>query len=106
MTPAEHDRLVYEPPAAGVDSLYMFALTGQFLNNYRKACFDQNLKSLLPKMKVWMVTGDATASFSIVSLWAIQDDDAQRGGNNVNYKVLPGTNHFVSCCPLLLQAIH
>jgi pimeloyl-ACP methyl ester carboxylesterase len=67
---------------------------------YKAAMFDGVVKDRLPHMKRWLLVGDATLTICISALWSVQEDDKARGGGNANYKVLPGQNHFVSCCSI------
>ena len=66
---------------------------------YETATFDKTIRARLPRMQIWQITGDATVSFCLAALWSIEDDDKAHGGNNVNYKMLPGMSHFVSLSP-------
>ncbi|KAF8649634.1 hypothetical protein AX16_005722 [Volvariella volvacea WC 439] len=97
MTSSEMSKVVYEDSVNLGEGLYLFFLGPQFLANYQKACYDKAIRSLLGRMQIWMVTGDATASFSIASLWSIEDDELARGsrGSFIKYKILNGANHFV-----------
>ena len=47
-------------------------------------------------MKVIVFSGDETASFSIPSQWAVEDDDKAAGGGFVAVRWIPGFNHLVS----------
>ncbi|KZT03859.1 uncharacterized protein LAESUDRAFT_738141 [Laetiporus sulphureus 93-53] len=73
----------------------MFVCMPQAVARYRRACFDRSLRALLPKMKVWCFTGDATSWSQIDAFWLIEKDNADRGGGFINFKVLPGLNHFM-----------
>lgn len=64
---------------------------------YKAVMFDRAVRDELPHMKIWLTIGDASLPFCISALWSIQDDEKIHGGD-INYKVLPGMNHFVSCC--------
>lgn len=64
--------------------------------NYKAVLFDRAVRDRLPRMNNWLFIGDASSSYCISVLWSVQDDDEAYGGGNVNYKVLPGMNHFVS----------
>lgn len=77
----------------------LFTLQAQELANYRKACFDKNIREKLPKMKITMFTGDATSSFSIAAYWQMQEDDKAHGGGLIHFRLISGANHFV--CILL-----
>ncbi|TFK73511.1 hypothetical protein BDN72DRAFT_893921 [Pluteus cervinus] len=98
MTPQQVSHVVFQPaadPTTGPDFLFMIKLVPQFLTQYKKALYDKTLRGLFPNMKVWMVTGDATASFSLAAMFSMKIDDKAAGGNNVKYKVVSGTNHFI-----------
>ncbi|KAF8655200.1 hypothetical protein AX16_003232 [Volvariella volvacea WC 439] len=97
MTEDEIPKLIYEDALALGDGLLALVRNQIYLANYQKVVFDQSFRALFRNMQVWMVTGDATASFSISALWSVQDDELARGalGSFVNYKTLKGANHFV-----------
>lgn len=96
MTDAQVAAMTNPATAAGSDELIILNLQPQLLISYRKALFNNTIRSFLPKMKVMEFTGDTTAEFGIVAFWSIQDDDAAAGGGLVNFNLVPGINHFVS----------
>ncbi|KAH9918265.1 Alpha/Beta hydrolase protein [Fomitopsis serialis] len=77
------------------ESAIMLSTMPQALAMYRRACFDRAARAQLSELNVWFLTGDVTCSFSIAAFWAIQDDDNERGGGFVHYKMIPGVNHFM-----------
>ncbi|KAH9918268.1 Alpha/Beta hydrolase protein [Fomitopsis serialis] len=77
------------------ESKIMVSVTSQSLAMFRKACFDPDVRARLPELKIWTLAGDATVSFAIASFWTIQDEDKERGSGFVNYKMIPGANHYV-----------
>lgn len=87
--------IVYQPPASTSDMLFMIRFSEQLLASHRKAFFDKNLRQLVPRMKVWAFTGDSTASFSLPSFWALQEEDEAAGGGRINFKIVKGVNHFM-----------
>ena len=102
-----HDHLseiLYPPPVTeGSDSYLMGNFESQLLANYRKACFDHATRVLLPKMKIWELSFDASVPDCIFALWDIQDDNTAHGGDLVNFEVVHGANHFVSVFPLFFD---
>lgn len=60
----------------------------QLLANYRKACFDHATGVLLPKMKIWELSFDASVPDCIFALRDIQDDNTAHGGDLVNFEVV------------------
>ncbi|TFK51613.1 hypothetical protein OE88DRAFT_1628739 [Heliocybe sulcata] len=73
----------------------MFTTMAQANGIYTKACFDTEIRRMLPKMKVSLLCGDATCSYSITGMWSIEDDDKKNGGGFVHVKSIPGANHFM-----------
>ncbi|KAM5543809.1 hypothetical protein V8D89_002426 [Ganoderma adspersum] len=94
MSDAELARTVYEPSALGSDMTFMISSAPQIAAAYRKAMFDRGLRALVPRMRAVVFSGDATASFSIPSQWAVEDDDKAAGGGFVAVKWIPGFNHL------------
>ena len=95
MSDAELARSVYEPSAFGSDMAFMIFSAPQIAATYHKAVFDKALRALVPRMRVVVFSGDSTASFSIPSQWAVEDDDKAAGGGFVAVKWIPGFNHLV-----------
>ncbi|KAF9801423.1 hypothetical protein IEO21_10112 [Rhodonia placenta] len=87
--------IVYQPPASTSDMLFMIRFSEQLLASHRKACFYENLRQLVPRMKIWALTGDSTASFSLPAFWALQEEDEAVGGGRINFKIVKGVNHFM-----------
>ena len=103
MSGAELARTIYEPSAFGSDMAFMIFCAPQIAATYHKAVFDKAVRALMPKMKVVVFSGDETASFSIPSQWAIEDDDKAAGGGFVSVKWVAGFNHLV--CASLASAL-
>ncbi|OCB85143.1 hypothetical protein A7U60_g7768 [Sanghuangporus baumii] len=73
----------------------MFVTMPQANAIYNKACFNSDVKKSVPRMKISLITGDVTCSFSLNALWSIEDDDKKNAGGNVRFEVIPGANHFM-----------
>ena len=84
MSDAELARSVYEPSAFGSDMAFMIFSAPQVAAVYKKAVFDKGLRALVPRMRVVVFSGDSTASFSIPSQWAVEDDDKAAGGSSLS----------------------
>ncbi|TFK25434.1 hypothetical protein FA15DRAFT_617744 [Coprinopsis marcescibilis] len=83
-------------PLAGSDGLLMAKpLAAQLEANYRKACFDSEVRSIFPHLKVIEVARDMGPAVGVIAFWKIQDDDAAHGGGHVAFDVMKGANHFV-----------
>ena len=95
MSDAELARALYEPSAFGSDLAFMLFSGPQIAATYHKAVFDKAARALVPRMRVVVFSGDQTASFSIPSQWAVEDDDKAAGGGFVAVKWIPGFNHLV-----------
>ncbi|THH19421.1 hypothetical protein EW146_g1768 [Bondarzewia mesenterica] len=95
MSSVEIADIIDEGPNSTVETPFALNFMTQALAVYNKATFDKSTRALLPHLKVWEISGDATASFSLAALWSMQDDDKAHGGNNINYKIVPGANHFM-----------
>ncbi|KAK0477400.1 Alpha/Beta hydrolase protein [Armillaria novae-zelandiae] len=77
------------------DMQFLMGCYKQLLPSYRKAFFDPNV---FPTMKRSVLCGDKTCAFALAALWAMQDDEKEQkaeGANAINYKILPGANHFI-----------
>ncbi|KAI0064166.1 hypothetical protein BV25DRAFT_1853507 [Artomyces pyxidatus] len=62
---------------------------------YRKACFEREVRTRLPHMKVTHLCGDKTISSALATLWGVQDDAEVDGGNMVEFNLVPDANHFM-----------
>ncbi|KAH9933383.1 uncharacterized protein B0H18DRAFT_983406 [Fomitopsis serialis] len=72
-------------------------LRGMFASSlpaFRKACFDRDVRSLLPEMKIWHLGCDAAPSFGISAYFDILADHEANGGGLINFRMIPGGNHF------------
>ncbi len=82
---------------AGTDLPFLAAFQNQLLISCRKALFNVDVVKVFPHMKRSFLVGDKTAAFGFAGIWALQDDEKINGGTiPVVYKVIKGTNHFVS----------
>lgn len=81
---------------AATDLLFLLGCYKQLLPAYRRAFFDPKV---FPAMKRSVLCGDKTSAFALAALWAVQDDEKDQkveGAKAIDYKILPGANHFVS----------
>ncbi len=81
---------------AATDLLFLLGCYKQLLPAYRRAFFDPKV---FPAMKRSVLCGDKTSAFALAALWAVQDDEKEQkveGAKAIDYKILPGANHFVS----------
>ena len=83
-------------PYIAFDNPFLASCRPQANAVYKAAMFDRVVRDQLPHMKRWLLVGDASLPICISAWWSLHDDDNAHGGDNVNYKVLPGQNHFVS----------
>ncbi|TFK25436.1 hypothetical protein FA15DRAFT_703697 [Coprinopsis marcescibilis] len=97
--PANHAHV--DPASTASDGLlYSKALAAQLEANYRKACFDSEVRSIFPHSKVIEVARDMAPAVGVIAFWKIQDDDAVHGGGHVAFDVIRGANHFAQWdCP-------
>lgn len=97
MSKNELARMVHPRKTPGADLLLVSGASSRVLNaSYKKACYDPTVRTQLPSMKVWVVNGDSSASICVAAFWAVEDDDKARGGGCVNFRMVPGGNHFAS----------
>lgn len=73
----------------------MFTTQAQANAIYRKSLLHEGVRATMPRLKVSLLTGDATCSFSLNALWSIHDDDEKNGGGFVRFSIIPGVNHFM-----------
>ena len=93
MSPEEFSTIVDET----VSELEVMAFCGKQSNdNYLKVCFDKATRLAVPHLSIHALCGTKGPSFSPAAFWDMQNDDNTRGGGHINFKVIPGTNHFVS----------
>ena len=97
MSSDEATDMIDTRPYNAFDNPFLASCRPQANAVYKAAMFDGIVRDQLPHMKRWLLVGDASLPICISALWSVQDDDRAHGGDNVNYKVLPGQNHFVSC---------
>jgi hypothetical protein len=96
MSAKESRNIIDLGPSPTFDMPLLMDLPQQNHESYIAATFDSAVRGQLPRMKVWLLVGDASLPFCIAALWSVQDDDKARGSGNVNYEVLHDVNHFVS----------
>ncbi|EMD39248.1 hypothetical protein CERSUDRAFT_47214 [Gelatoporia subvermispora B] len=77
------------------DMQYFLTCGPQLPASYRKACYDPQVRSSFPRLKVWEICGEATLSHCWVAYWAIEDDNTTHGGDMVHFKVIDRANHFM-----------
>ncbi|KAF8074541.1 hypothetical protein FPV67DRAFT_1559307 [Lyophyllum atratum] len=77
------------------DLPFLFHFANQLKASYRRAFYAPGTLEAFPKMKLTFLCGDKTGAFGIAGMWAVQDDEKEADGKKaVNYKVVPGINHF------------
>ncbi|KAJ3755385.1 hypothetical protein EV360DRAFT_72908 [Lentinula raphanica] len=94
MSRSQYDSIVdtTDNPALDADQL---ALTSALEANYRASNFNSTLRSILPHMENWFITGTRSASFGPYCIWVVEDDNAAAGGGFVNFKTIDGVNHLM-----------
>lgn len=97
MSTEQMNDIVDERISMTVEQPCLFYSMPQAHANYLKACFDHSNRALLPRMKIWSLTGDKTVSFPIASYFFMQDDNIKRGGDHINFKLVHNVNHMVRC---------
>ena len=104
MSSQEIADIVDEGPHLVADAPLLLNCYPQAAATYKKGTYSAAARALLPKMKIWELMGDATTAVSLCTFWILQDDDAAHGGGFINFKVIPGHNHFVrSFCSTLCR---
>ncbi|TFK82032.1 hypothetical protein K466DRAFT_315818 [Polyporus arcularius HHB13444] len=93
-TDDEYARAVYMPPGDKSEMLFMFFSEPAIQQTYNKACFDRSIRALFPGMKIWVLSGDVTSPHGIPAFWSMEDDDAKHGGGFIEFRWVPGANHF------------
>jgi hypothetical protein len=95
MSAAEREAILETGPSA-IDGRMVFTTQPQLRSIYHSACFDPEIRALLPQMKITQILGGSSPAFAILGWWAVEADDKKAGGGLVDAKVIPGVNHFVS----------
>ncbi|KAL0581927.1 hypothetical protein V5O48_000157 [Marasmius crinis-equi] len=86
----------FDDATAGVDVPYTYYFQNQLSSCYRKAFFGKEIAAIFPHIRRSCLCGEKTGALGIAGFWAIQDDEKTFGGwTDVNYKLVPGINHFV-----------
>ncbi|EKM51920.1 uncharacterized protein PHACADRAFT_212537 [Phanerochaete carnosa HHB-10118-sp] len=67
----------------------------QLRESYEKAIFDKKTREILPNMKVWALFGDRTSTFSLPTMFTMEEDDKAYGGGNVRFRFIKGANHVM-----------
>ena len=96
MSQEEISRVFIESPFPSSDPLFLLSCQHQVKACYKKACFDGDIRGLMPNMKIWVFSGDQTLPFSLPAYWAMQDGNDARGGRFLNFRIIHGVNHYVS----------
>ena len=73
----------------------LFNFAPQLKANYRKALFDRTTSILFPHLKISYLAGEFSVSWALVSMWSVQDDDAELGSSLIDFKLIHSANHFV-----------
>jgi hypothetical protein len=95
MSQAEYDFIVDVGPNPILD-VHLLGLATLLEPSFRKAIFDEALRSLFLNMKTGLVTGDLSTSFALYTLFILQDENDAAGGDFIKFEVVPSANHFVS----------
>ncbi|KAJ4478447.1 Alpha/Beta hydrolase protein [Lentinula aciculospora] len=95
MSTAETDEMLQLDQKSTTDLPFFINLANQLKAAYRKVFFDSATAELLPKMRITFVAGTMGPAFSPAGLWAVENDEKEAKTGRVNYKVVPGANHFV-----------
>lgn len=78
------------------DLPFLFFFADQLNAVYRMAFNDEGIGAIFPLLKRSFLCGDKTGAFGVSGLWAVQDDQVENGtGMTVDYKLVPGGNHFM-----------
>lgn len=94
MSKAQFNDIVYgDIVAEEMGVLFNFA--PQLKANYRKALFDRTTSILFPHLKISYLAGEFSVSWALVSMWSVQDDDAELGSSLIDFKLIHSANHFV-----------
>ncbi|KAK0224192.1 hypothetical protein IW262DRAFT_879465 [Armillaria fumosa] len=92
----ELERIARYGSDAATDLPFLFFFADQLNAVYRKAFNDEGISAILPLLKRSFLCGDKTGAFGVSGLWAVQDDQVENGtGTTVDYKLVPGGNHFM-----------
>ncbi|EKM51921.1 uncharacterized protein PHACADRAFT_165254 [Phanerochaete carnosa HHB-10118-sp] len=78
--------LTSEFPLAGNCAQQVYA-------TYQKAVFDQKTRESLLNTAIWVLCGDSGPSFSLSTLWVMEEDDKAHGGGKIQFRLLKGANH-------------
>lgn len=95
MTEEERARIVQVAAALKFDRPFLVNCEPQMNATYNNVCYGKKIKELLPSMKIWMLSGTSTASFSLLTFWMTEDDNQSHGGGHIDFKRIHGANHFV-----------
>ncbi|TBU50255.1 hypothetical protein BD309DRAFT_498107 [Dichomitus squalens] len=94
MSEDEIVRIFTEFPLSSSDLPFIIACQQQIKACYKKACFDEDIRGLMPNMKIWVFSGDRTLPFSLPAYWAMEDDNDARGGGYLHFRIVHNVNHF------------
>ncbi|KAJ4478454.1 hypothetical protein J3R30DRAFT_816922 [Lentinula aciculospora] len=94
MTRNQYDTIVDTSSNPALDAAQL-ALAPALESNYRASNFNSTVRSMLPQMKNWFMTGTRSASFGPYCIWVVEDDNAAAGGGFVDFKTIDGVNHLM-----------
>ncbi|KAK0229916.1 hypothetical protein EDD85DRAFT_972584, partial [Armillaria nabsnona] len=89
----ELDKITRYGSNVATDLPFLFFFANQLNVAYRKAFNDEGIGAIFPLLKRLFMCGDKTGAFGVSGLWAVQDDQLDNG--TVDYKLVPGGNHFM-----------
>ncbi|GJE99281.1 hypothetical protein PsYK624_155340 [Phanerochaete sordida] len=95
MDSAEHAANIYNDTVWASDAPLLANCSTQLHATYQKVVFDKTLRERLPKMRICALVADAAASFSLVAMLKMREDDEAHGGKNIEIRVVKGRNHFM-----------
>ncbi|KAF5318324.1 hypothetical protein D9758_018286 [Tetrapyrgos nigripes] len=81
-------------PIGALDAAQMVFLAPHLLGAFRKACFDERIKQILPYMKISAFCCEHTGGYGPATLWDIEDEDKEHEGGHVKTRFIPQANHF------------
>ncbi|KAI0755094.1 Alpha/Beta hydrolase protein [Daedaleopsis nitida] len=90
-----HMEKIFNLEAGGPDTVWYLGSGPQLFASYRKACFDKAVRAKVPKMKTWVLVGEATFTLCLGAAWRIEEEDAVAGGGFVKTRWFPDINHFI-----------
>jgi hypothetical protein len=104
MSSADLADILQEKQGTLVDSLICPTFAAAITANQHKSLYDPSLRNSVPHMKVWEVAGDMSMALVIRAFWELQDENNACGGHWVQFKMIPGANHFVGALSSMFLA--